>query len=89
MSRLAVAMAVWIAFVFVAWNVLYDRYVAISAVQFTREQILRDQRGEPVTPIHDGFSPQVSAAARRASLWMSPVAVAGALTIYFTFRRSR
>jgi hypothetical protein len=89
MSRLAVAMAVWIAFVFVAWNVLYDRYVAVSAVQFTREQILHHQRGEPVVPIHVGFSPQVGDAARRASLWMSPVVAIGTCAIYFTFRRTR
>lgn len=89
MSRLAVAMALWIAFVFVAWNVLYDRYVALSAVQFTRDQIVHSQRGEPVTPIHEGFSPQVGDAARRASLWMSPIVAVGTTAIYFTFRRSR
>ena len=87
MSRLTVAMALWATCVFVAWNVIYDRYVAVSAVEFTRQQIRAYERGGQLTSIHDGFSPRVSDAARRASLLVSPIALAGGLAIYVTFRR--
>jgi hypothetical protein len=88
MSRLAVAVALWVAFVFIAWNVIYDRYVAVAAVEFTRQQILAYDRGAPLTPIHDGFSPRVRDAAWRASLLVSPIAVAGGVAIYMAFRRT-
>jgi len=82
-----VVIALWIAFVFVTWNVIFDRHVANAAVEFTREQIVRYQQGRPTTSIDVGFSPRVRDAAWRASLWTSPIVVAGALSIYFGFRR--
>ena len=85
--RRGVAIALWIAFAFVTWNVIFDRHVANAAVTFTREQIVRYQQGYATTPIEVGFSPRVKDAAWRASLWTSPILVAGALSIYFGFRR--
>ena len=85
--RRGIVIALWIAFAFVTWNVIFDRYVANAAVEFTREQILRHQQGQATTAIDVGFSPRVRHAAWRASLWTSPILVAGALSIYFGFRR--
>jgi hypothetical protein len=85
--RRGVVIALWIAFAFVTWNVIFDRHVANAAVEFTREQILRYQQGQATTTIDVGFSPRVRNAAWRASLWTSPILVAGALSIYFGFRR--
>jgi hypothetical protein len=87
MSRLTVAIVLWVVFVFVAWNVIYDRYVAIAAVEFTRQQIIAYEHGGPLTTIHDGFSPRVRDAAWRASLLVSPIAIVGGVAIYITFRR--
>ena len=87
MSRLGWAIALWLAFAFVTWNVIYDRYVAVSAVQFTRQQILSYERGEPLTSIHEGFSPRIGDAAWRASLLTSPVLLAGGAAVYAVFRR--
>ena len=89
MSRATVATALWLTCAFVAWNVIFDRYVSVAAVEYTREQIQRYQRGDALGSIHAGFSPRVSDAARRASLWVSPVLVAGAAAVYVSFRRSR
>jgi hypothetical protein len=87
MSRLSAAIVLWALFVFVAWNVIYDRYVAIAAVDFTRQQILAHERGASLTSIHEGFSPRVRDAAWRASLFVSPIAIVGGVAIYMTFRR--
>ena len=87
MSRLTVAIVLWVAFVCVAWNVIYDRYIAISAVEFTRQQILAYERGGSLTSIHDGFSPRVGDAAWRASVLVSPIAIVGGVALYVTFRR--
>ena len=89
MSRVAVAMALWVACAFVAWNVIFDRYVSVAAIEFSREQILRYQHGDSLISIHAGFSPQVRHAAWQSSLWVSPVLVGGVLAVYFTFRRMR
>lgn len=88
MTRRGAAVALWLAFVFVAWNVAYDRRVAMAAAEFTHEQVLRSQRGEAVTPIHTGFSPRVGEAARFASVVVTPLLIAGSLVLFWSFRRS-
>ena len=89
MTQRAVVIALWGAFAFVAWNVIFDRLVWTAAMDFTREQITQHQAGQPLTSIHAGFSPQVGDAARRATLWTLPIIAAGVLTVYFSFRRVR
>jgi len=89
MTRIAVVAALWAAFAFVTWNVIFDRHVAASAVEFTRNQIVRHQNGEVLIPIHEGFSPRVREAALRATLWVAPIITVGTLTIVLTFRRLR
>jgi hypothetical protein len=89
MSRRSVAILLWAACVIVIWLVIYDRSVLVAGLTFTREQVLRHQQGLPVTSIHDGFSPLVREAAWRATLWVSPLAVAALGAIYYTSRRTR
>jgi hypothetical protein len=84
-----VLVALWLVFAFVAWNVIFDQLVATSAVEFTRDQVTRHHQGQPVTSIHDGFSPRVGEAAVEASLWTLPILAAGALATFFSFRRVR
>lgn len=81
--------ALWCAFVFVAWNVIFDQLVWTAAMEFTREQVTRHHAGQSVTSIHDGFSPRVATAAVQASLWTLPIIAAGAAFVYFSFRRLR
>ena len=84
--RRGAVIALWIVFAFVTWNVIFDRQVAHAAVEFTREQIIRYQQGQATISIDVGFTPRVSGAALRASLWTAPILVAGALSVYFSFR---
>lgn len=89
MTRPGVVIALWGAFVFVAWNVIYDQLVWTAATDFTRAQVLHYQAGRAVTSIHDGFSPRIGEAAWRASLWTLPIVAAGAVAVFFSFRRVR
>lgn len=89
MTHRAVVIALWGAFAFVAWNVIFDRLVWTAAMEFTRDQVTHHHAGQPLTSIHDGFSPQVGDAALRATLWTLPIIAAGVLTVYFSFRRVR
>jgi len=73
MMQRRVAIALWLALAFVTWNVSFDRSVADAAHAFTREQIVRHQQGLPAIPIEAGFSPQLSPAALRASLYAGAV----------------
>jgi hypothetical protein len=83
MNRSGVIIALWLAFAFVAWNVVYDRQVRRAAVEFAREQVSIHQQGGTPASLHAGFSPRVREAALYASLWVSPILVAGALALYF------
>jgi hypothetical protein len=85
MNRFGVVVALWLACVGVVWNVVFDRYVATAALEFTREQVVRFQSGEPTTGIHAGFSPRVSDAAWQATLWVSPIVAAGVFASYLAY----
>ena len=70
----------WALAAFVTWNVVFDREVAVAAIEFTRDQILRYDRGEPVHAIEAVFRPEVGRAALVATVWAALV-VAGGLVI--------
>ena len=89
MSRRRTAIALWLLFAAVAWNVIFDRLVWTAATDFTRDQILRSQAGSSLTSIHDGFSPEVRRAAVQASLWTLPILAGGAGALLLSFRRMR
>lgn len=83
------ALIVWAAFAFVTWNVVFDRQVYLAGVQFTTEQIQRQQRGEPVVSIDAGFEPALAGAAWRASLWSGGVLIVGLLLNHREIREIR
>ena len=85
MKQRRLAIALWLAFAFVTWNVSFDRSVADAAHSFTREQIVRQQQGSPPIPIETGFSPHLQPAALRASLYATIVLTCAIAAI----RRSR
>ena len=81
MMQRRLAIALWLAFAFVTWNVAFDRSVADAAHAFTRQQITRYQDGVPVTPIEAGFSPHLRPAALYATLYAGVVLLSGAVVI--------
>jgi hypothetical protein len=81
MRRRRLAAALWLAFAFVTWNVVFDRGVADAARTFTREQIERDQDGAALVPIEIGFSPKLRPAALRATAYAGVVLLCGAVVI--------
>jgi hypothetical protein len=89
MTRPRVVAGLWLACAFVTWNVIFDRLVATSALDFTRTQVVRHQRSEPLASIHDGFTPSIRASAARASLWTLPVVIAGGAAVFLSRRRAR
>jgi len=81
MTLRRIAVALWLAFAFVTWNVAFDRSVADAAHAFTREQIKRYEEGAAVVPIEVGFSPQLRPAALRATIYAGAVLLCGAVVI--------
>jgi hypothetical protein len=75
------AIVLWLALVFVTWNVVFDRAVWLAAADFTRENVERYERGAPVPTINEAYRPAVAQAALYASAWAGGVLVAGALAI--------
>jgi hypothetical protein len=76
-ERSLAAFCFWLVFGFVAWNVVFDRRVAVAAVAFTREQTLNHQQGRPLLSIDDGFSPSVRSAAMGAAQWAGGLTALG------------
>lgn len=89
MTRVGLVAALWAVCAFVTWNVMFDRHVMTSAVEFTRHQVVRHQDGDVLLSIHEGFSPSVTQAARRATLWVVPIVAVGGLMTFLTFRQGR
>ena len=84
-----VDIACWILCAFVAWNVAFDREVAVAGSEFARQQIISYQQGQPVRTIEQAFIPRVHAAALMATGWAVLVAAIGAAVIAFGARRTR
>jgi len=81
MRQRRVAAALWLAFAFVTWTVMFDRSVADAAHAFTRDQIERYDEGAAVVPIEVGFSPHLWSAALHASLYAGAVLLCGAVVM--------
>ncbi|HYU78221.1 MAG TPA: hypothetical protein VEK56_04505 [Vicinamibacterales bacterium] len=82
-------LAVWAALAFVIWNVVYDREVSLAGAEFTRTQVQRYQRGEPVASINAAFRPRVAHAAQIASIWGGGVLTTGIVLSKIAERQSR
>ena len=79
----------WAILVFVTWNVVFDRAVAVAGSDFAREQVLRYQQGQPVRSIDDAFRPRVGAAALTASGWAAAVLATGVVVMSLSRRRGQ
>lgn len=77
----------WLVCAFVVWNVAFDRYVAIAAHEFTREQVIAHQQGGVVRRIDDALRPRVRDAAVAASAWGVAVLLVGGLLTRAVSRR--
>jgi hypothetical protein len=90
MTRAAVVVfSFWLVLAFVTWNVIFDRHVSVAAVAFTREQTGNHLAGRPLVSIDDGFTPQVQAAAARASRWAGAIVALGAFAAWRAGRSVR
>jgi hypothetical protein len=89
MTRVGLVAALWAAFAFVTWNVIFDQRVHLAAEEFTREQVVRYQNRTTTISIHEGFSPRVRDAALHATLWVVPILGVGAVTTFVSFRQVR
>ncbi|MGQ0734727.1 MAG: hypothetical protein ACT4QD_13860 [Acidobacteriota bacterium] len=81
-------MAPWLLLAFVTWNVVFDRAVDVGARAFTREQVSRVERREPVLSLDEAFTPLVAQAAAGASAWAGLVVGVGAATTGWSRRRA-
>jgi hypothetical protein len=81
MKSRRVVLALWLAWAFVTWNVVFDRAVAVAGAEFTRDQIARHEQGAPVLFIEDAFSPRVRTAAVYASLYAAAILAAGGVVV--------
>ena len=89
MTRRRLAIALWILFAFVTWNVVFDRAVTTAALGFTREQIVRYQQGASTASMDTAFRPRVRQAVLTASAYSGAVLLAGLLLIRFANRNPR
>ncbi len=89
MSAKRLAIALWLALTIVTWNVTFDRRVWTAADQFTRANVERYERGEPVPTINEAYRPTIQIAAREASLWAGAVFAAGAVALVTVGRSGR
>ncbi len=87
MRHRRLAIALWITFAFVTWNVVFDRGVADAAVELSRDQIVRYQQGAPVGSIDIRFRPRVRQAAVTATLYSGVVLLCGVGALMLADRR--
>jgi hypothetical protein len=88
MSARRAAIAAWLVFAAVVWNVAFDRQVSIAAVRFANASAERYQSGAALVSIDSGFRPLVREAAADATIWSGAVALLGLGLIRLAARRT-
>src|SRR5688500_6207811 len=89
MKHRVLAVALWMTFAFVTWNVVFGRGVTLGAIRFTREQIVRYDQRTAVAPVDSGFRPYVRQAALEASAYAGAVLLCGGLVMFVGRQRDR
>lgn len=81
MSQARIAIGLWIVLALVVFSVTFDWETRSSAYAFVREQLARQQQGQPPISINAGFRPMVSAAARHSAVWLVAIAALGTAAV--------
>jgi hypothetical protein len=64
-----VAVALWLVFAIVVFNVIFDWQTRMAGYAFVDAQQASRVRGLPLATLEEGFRPMVGMAAARASMW--------------------
>jgi hypothetical protein len=75
--QVKLAIGLWILLAVAVFSVMFDWQTRVAGHQFVRAQIQRQQQGQPLPSINDGFVPRVREAAGRSAVWLVVIAVTG------------
>ena len=88
-TRRRVALLAWAVLVVVIWNVVFDRVVTRSGLDYLTQQALHQAGKGPAVTIPDVMRPGIAHGVRLASLAAGGVAVIGALLFWAAARHHR
>ncbi len=80
-------MALWVLLALVVFNVTFDWNTRMAGHAFIRQQLDRQQRGQKVVTINDGFRPMVRQAALDSSRWLVLITLSGAALTFAASKR--
>ena len=75
------AIGLWLLLAIVVFNVRFDWQTRAANHDFVRSQLARQQQGQPLPTINDGFRPMVRQAALDSSVWLVLISVGGSLAV--------
>ena len=75
------AIGLWLLLAIVVFNVRFDWQARAANHAFVRSQLARQQQGQPLPTINDGFRPMVRQAALDSSVWLVLISVGGSLAV--------
>jgi len=79
--KTAWAIGLWLLLAVVVFNVRFDWQARAANHAFVRAQLARQQRGEPLPTINEGFRPMVRQAALDSSVWLVLISAGGSLAV--------
>ena len=79
--KTAWAIGLWLLLAVVVFNVRFDWQARAANHAFVRSQLARQQHGQPLPTINDGFRPMVRQAALDSSVWLVLISVGGSLAV--------
>ena len=85
--QVQVALALWIAFAFVAWNALFDYLVVRAGRDYLHAAAIADRQGRPHLLIAEWMRPAVRRAFVCASLLGTVILCCGAVGVFLASRR--
>ena len=87
--QIQIAIALWTAFAFVAWNALFDYLIVRAGRDYIHAAVSADHAGRPPLLINEWMRPAVTRAFVYASVLGSAILACGVIGVFVASRKNR
>ena len=88
MSEIRLALALWVVWALVVWNVVFDHVIVVAGRDYLTAATAAASRGGPYLRIDDWMQPAVSRGFREASASAAAILAVGIVSVRLAIRRT-
>ena len=88
LNKNRLALALWVVWAVVVWNVVFDRVIVVASREYLTAATAAASRGGPYLRIDDWMRPAVPRAFREASASAAAILIVGILAVRMAMRKN-